>query len=830
MEHKQAFNEFLSKNLNGPQQMAVKSQDPATLVIAGAGSGKTRVITARIANLILNQEADPSSIVALTFTNKAAGEMKERIASFLGTSKRVPFVGTFHSYCLLLLRRNSSLLPFPEFSIIDSDDQVELIRKIITKNALTKYVTASQACYQLSTYKNNLLTKQAEDLVPQFIREIHREYEVEKAAAHCFDFDDLLIQGLNLFSKNADFRKIFQKRVRHLLVDEYQDTSVVQHQLLQYMALDANNKFTIDSLCAVGDEDQSIYSWRGATVANMLSFQRDFSPVSVVKIEQNYRSVQPILDAANCVIDNNRLRNPKNLWSEKEAKNRILIGHCRSGEQESSAIARFIQSFVKDKKKKLSDVAILYRTHFQSRQIEEALIYHSIPYKIVGGLQFYERKEIKDLLAYMRIISNPFDKISLFRAINCPTRGLGPKFEQDIHDAWTQNPMLDFKQILKFIKDSQPMGKQVSIGDFLRVFDGLNNSMLPGKVIEVILKATDYLGYLRQNYDPKEAEAKIENVKEFLGSAQLFEDKVASSSIETRSQVGSDSPDDPFGDSYNSWQPTAPTLENYLYDIALLQEKLAQNENSDKVQMMTLHAAKGLEFEAVIISGLDEGLLPGSKSLSTSEALEEERRLFYVGITRAQEHLLLFTASYRNSYGQIVEQVSSRFLSEIPAKLVHKVDFEKMLGMQITETLEAWFLGRALTSSVLTFSKPDYSRDSVATSSRGNHSVANRSVNNRSGTKSSYAKQNSNFSNSRYSVSTSKMPVSNKKPEADKISRLDSESNMGGWRSGLMVAHKKFGQGVIVKVEKNSEDFYLTVAFKSGQKKLLSSYVSKVNG
>lgn len=808
MENRNTFNEFLNKNLNEPQKMAVQSQDPATLVIAGAGSGKTRVITARIANLILNEDADPSSIVALTFTNKAAGEMKERIASFLGTAKRLPFVGTFHSYCLLLLRRNASLLPFPEFSIIDSDDQVEMIRKIITKNALTKFVTASQACYQLSTHKNNLLTKQAEDLVPPFIRDIYREYEIEKAAAHCFDFDDLLIQGLNLFSKHADFRNIFQKRVRHLLVDEYQDTSVVQHQLLQYMALDAENKFAIKSLCAVGDEDQSIYSWRGATVANMLSFQRDFSPVSVIKIEQNYRSVQPILDAANHLIDNNRLRNPKNLWSEKEAKNRILIGHCRSGEQEASAIARFIQSVAADKKKKLSDIAILYRTHFQSRQIEEALIYHSIPYKIIGGLQFYERKEIKDLLAYMRIISNPFDKISLFRAINCPARGLGPKFEQDVMDAWAENPFLDFKQILKLLKESQPMGKQVSIGDFLRVFDGLNNSMLPDKVIEKILKETDYLGYLRQNYDPREAEAKIENVKEFLVSAQLFEKKVASSLEMSMSQTSYSPPDDPFGDFS---VPTGATLENYLYDIALLQEKLAQNENSDKVQMMTLHAAKGLEFEAVIISGLDEGLLPGSKSLNTSEALEEERRLFYVGITRAQEHLLLFTTSYRNSYGQIVEQVASRFLSEIPSKLVYKVDFEKMLGMQITQALESWFVGRAMPSSVMTFSKPEKSAYA----------------------KPSYPTQKSSFSGSRHSATSSKLssnsPVSNKISDLNKTNNSDSEIQMGGWRSGLMVTHKKFGPGVIVKVEKNTEDFYLTVAFKCGQKKLLASYVSKVN-
>lgn len=818
MEHKQIFNEFLETGLNGPQLLAVKSKDPATLVIAGAGSGKTRVITARITNLILNQNVDSASIVALTFTNKAAGAMKDRITSFLGVAQKLPFVGTFHSYCLLLLRRNPELLPFPEFSIIDSDDQVELIRKIINKNALTKYISASQASYQISTYKNNLLanqsdkakqlgrTNQAENLIPQFIKDIYYEYETEKAASHCFDFDDLLIQALNLFTKNINFKEKFQKKIRHILVDEYQDTSVVQHKLLQGMALGTNGKLAVESLCAVGDEDQSIYSWRGATVANMLSFQRDFSPVKVVKIEQNYRSVKPILDAANNVIENNRLRNPKKLWSEKDAKNRILGGYCRSGEQEASVIARFIQSFSKSKNKKLSDIAILYRTHFQSRQLEEALIFHSIPYKIIGGLQFYERKEIKDLLAYMRIIANPFDKISLMRAINCPTRGLGPKFEQELFDFWTQNPMLDFKHVLKALKDSQPMGKQISISDFLRIFHDLDSIIPPVKVLETILKNIDYLGYLRQNYEPRESEAKIENVKEFLNSAQLFESKFIGSKSGIKHRLlqkspdynASDLPGDTSGDnnifSFESGNSldlsdqgvdtSGPTLENFLYEIALLQEKLTQNENADKVQMMTLHAAKGLEFDAVVISGLDEGLLPSNKSLSTSEALEEERRLFYVGITRAQEYLLLFTASSRNTYGQIVEQVQSRFLSEIPSKLVNKVDFEKLMGLQVNETLESWFLGKATEGSVMTFSNPA----TVAT--------------------------------------VSAKAVSAKAGARDKVKGDLPEE--GVWRNGLSVTHKKFGQGIVIKVEKSSEDFYLTVAFKCGQKKLLASYVNKI--
>lgn len=763
MEYKKVFNDFLKDQLNEPQRQAVQNQSPATLVIAGAGSGKTRVISARIANLILNENADSSSVVALTFTNKAAGEMKDRITTFLGGTTKLPFVGTFHSYCLLLLRRNIALLPFSEFSILDSDDQVDLIRKIITRNALNKYISANQACFQLSTYKNNLLTKQGDDLVPPFIREIHREYEAEKVSAHCLDFDDLLVHVLNLFNKNSEFRSTFQKKVRHILVDEYQDTSLVQHQLLKLMALNDKNEFTVSSLCAVGDEDQSIYSWRGATVANMLSFQRDFAPVNVVKIEQNYRSVQPILDAANRLIENNRLRNSKNLWSEKQARDRILVGYCRSGDQEASIIANLIQVISKNKNKKLSEVAILYRTHFQSRQIEEALMYNSIPYKIIGGLQFYERKEIKDLLAYLRVISNPFDKISLLRAINCPARGLGPKFEQELLDAWMKNPLLDFRQLLMFLKQSQPPAKQVSVTDFLNIFTSLNSSVTPEKALEIILKETDYLGYLRKEYEQKEADTKIENVKEFLVAANLFEKKVLNAT-----QLGSSVEGD--------FISLKPTLENFLYEIALLQEKLQKDDNQEKVQLMTLHAAKGLEFDTVIISGLDEGLLPSARSLNTSEELEEERRLFYVGITRAREYLMLLSASCRNSFGQIVDQVSSRFLSEIPSRLVKKFDFEKMLGMQIKKTFEEWILGKSIPSSVVTFSRP--------------------------------------------------IPTCVKK-EKNEIHNIKKDSSV--WAKGMVVAHDKFGQGVVIKVEKSLDDFYLTVAFKIGQKKLLASYLSKVN-
>lgn len=762
-----SFDNFINSGLNEFQQKAVVCDNPATLVIAGAGSGKTRVITSRIAYLILKKNADPTSIVALTFTNKAAGEMKERISKFLSGSKRLPFVGTFHSYCLLLLRRNAALLPFSNFSIMDTDDQIDLIKKIINRNALQKKISANQATYQLSTYKNNLLVRKMEDFVNPLIKEIYQEYEAEKSAAHCLDFDDLLFQILHLFRKNEEFRKTFQEKVRHLLVDEYQDTSHVQHELLKLMALDKDNKFCLDSVCAVGDEDQSIYSWRGATVTNMLSFQSDFAPVKVVKIEQNYRSVQPILEVANGLIKNNRLRNPKNLWSEREAKNRVIAGYCRSSEQEADTIARFIQA--RAKTKKLSEIAVLYRTHFQSRQIEEALIYYSIPYKIVGGLQFYERKEIKDLLAYMRLIVNPFDRVSMMRTINCPSRGLGEKFEQEMLGEWNRNSMLDFGQLLLFLKENETNTKKLAIDEFLNIFVGLNAQMSPAHCLETIVSRTDYYSYLRRNYDDREADAKVENVKEFINATILFEGKYKAQKQNL--------PLDEYYDELNGTDISSePTLENFLYEIALLQEKLEKNQNQEQVQLMTLHAAKGLEFDTVIINGLNESVLPSAKSLNTNEELEEERRLFYVGITRAQEYLLLLNAYARNSFGQIVEQVPSRFLTEIPSSHCLKVDLERMHVVEATKLWHDW-LGGNSTDNVITFGKSNKHKSSL--SPNHDESVV--------------------------------------------------EKTKSGWRTGVVVLHSKFGQGIITKVEKASDqDYYLTVAFKSGQKKLLSSYLKCV--
>jgi len=741
------FDQFLKKELNEQQRNAVTLQNGATLVIAGAGSGKTRVITARIAHLILNENKDPSSIIALTFTNKAANEMKKRVSSFLKEKYSLPFVGTFHSYCLLLLKTNPKMLPYTTFSIIDADDQQSLIKKILKKNGLEKQFSASQIQYQISFLKNKLLTNLEEEFTQPIFKEIFFEYEREKASSHSLDFDDLILQVLRVLQKDNTIKNLFQQKVQNILVDEYQDTNSAQHELLKNMVINQKGKFAIETLCAVGDEDQSIYSWRGAMVTNMLKFQDDFAPVTKIKIEQNYRSVDPILKAANEVISNNKTRFPKNLWSTRKASNRILAINGKSDYQEADTITTIVKNLPEDKK--FNECAIIYRTHFQSRIIEETFIRNSIPYNIVGGIRFYERKEIKDLLAYLRLVVNPFDKTSLFRIINCPSRGLGTKFEEQLFTQWHQNNLLDFKQILEQITTTLPPLKSESIKNFLNVFEKLDKNQKTSIVIDQILEHTDYKSFLKKTYESDEADSKIENISELLRSIDYFE---------THQKEKNDT-----------------TLENFLHEVALLQEKIKNNENKeDQIQMMTMHAAKGLEFDTVIMCGLEEGILPSSKSLNSLQSLEEERRLFYVGMTRAKERLILTHANYRNNFGQICDQVVSRFLTEVPSKLVQYVDISQSHPIQIQSLVSKW-LGKKTKSDLLTFK--DFFKPKTTKS-----------------TKKSF-----------------------------------KASQTTTWRKNQTVVHKKFGTGLIKKVErKNSDEYYLTVLFKTGEKKLLSSFLKRI--
>ncbi len=747
------------------------------LVVAGAGSGKTRVITTRIANLITTEDVHPGNIVALTFTNKAANEMKERVAGYLEAGAELPFVGTFHSYCLRLLRSNPAF-GFEKFSILDGEDQLSLVKKIIKRFAVERHIKPSQALYAISSARNNPNRKPAG--MPsqvKLIQEIGMAYEEDKTRSHSFDFDDLIQKVLEMLQSNESFREELNNNVKHLLVDEYQDTNSVQHELLKLIATNSKNKTTFDSLCAVGDEDQSIYSWRGAEVANMKQFKKDFKPVEVIKIEQNYRSVQPILHIANEVIQHNSQRNDKELWSERKAKNRVIRISCRSGYQEADIAAKIFQSLPKNTE--FNQCAFLYRTHHQSRALEEALIEAAIPYRIVGGIRFYERKEIKDLLAYLRLIMNPFDRVSFFRVLNCPTRGLGAKFEALVGSLWQQEPLLDFHQILKKVREeySDTLSvKHISgLREFLETFEELNSSMQPDKALNEIIHRIGYRGYLKDSYEEREARTKRENIDELVSSAAAFASDKKKENI---------------------------SLEGFLHDVALMQEKL-KDESDNCVQLMTLHSAKGLEFDLVIIGGLEEGLLPSSMSLNERAEIEEERRLFYVGITRARERLAILSAQNRMTYGQMNDQSPSRFLHEVPRKSCIDINAAESYPSEVNSAIYE-FLGRTPEKSgIMTFGAPP-------------SAVKSRNKNDRPFTPS----QPTTFQqHPRKEKAFRKTPITSK------------SAGTGQWRIHRPVLHEKFGTGVIRAIERNADspgEFYITALFKIGEKKILSTFLKVI--
>jgi len=745
------FNSFLETNLNNSQKKAVTHDSGSLLVVAGAGSGKTRVITARIANLILNKQVFPTEIVALTFTNKAAKEMQERIRHFLGSSKDVPFIGTFHAYCMYLLKKNAALLQIPFFSILDEDDQKKIIAGILARNNLTKKISVQSVSYRISGIKNKLINpgdahaQYAND--PLFAR-IYQAYEQERIASKCFDFDDLLLEGLKLFT-HKEFQAAFQQEVRHILIDEYQDTNVVQHELLKRMAKNSKKQFAIDSICVVGDEDQSIYSWRGATVANIVDFKKDFPDTNLITIEQNYRSVQPILQVANQVIQHNKIRNPKQLWSERPASDRIGKINCLSEYHEGDMIAEFVSALVK--KNPAQTTAILYRTHFQSRAIEEALVKKSIPYKIIGGIQFYERKEIKDLLAYLRLIVNPFDRPSFFRVINCPLRGLGDKFETVFYERWHQEPFLTFIDIAKKMIEEKAVGRAqtATLTDFIHIFETINPANKPSAILDQIISKTGYLAYLKKSYEQQELQERTENIRELTNAMQFFESNGTN------------------------------RLDGFLNEVALMSDmQKKQTTDHNPVLMMTMHAAKGLEFDTVVIPGLEDGLLPSSRSLFEPEKLEEERRLFYVGITRAKERLLLSRCRYRYAYGQMTDQIESRFLDEVPSQYLFAHDLSHTRQPEAHLFFAQWLGTKKHTSSdidtspVLTFGK-------TAT------------------------------------VSKQKKPIPPKQDSA--------------WQKNQPVKHEKFGVGIVQSAKENLDESYtISVQFKEGLKKISSKFLEKV--
>jgi Superfamily I DNA and RNA helicases len=744
--------------LNPAQQQAVDTIAGPVLIIAGAGSGKTRIITSRIISLINNHGVYPSEIVALTFTNKAANEMKERIAASIAR-KDIPFIGTFHSYCLRLLKENISLVQAPFISIMDEDDQRKLITGILHRTNLHKSISARQASYYISQMKNktiNFNKPSAQLFDHPLMPDIYMAYEEEKRASKCLDFDDLLLQAVFLFKKHPEFKTMFQQRIRHVLVDEYQDTNVVQHELLKQMTI-AHDVLAIDSICAVGDEDQSIYSWRGATVENILQFQKDFPGTSIIKVEQNYRSVQPILEVANHVIQKNRQRNPKTLWSDRPAKNRISLLTCLSEYQEAEAIGHVVTTAREHKKQ--ASIAVLYRTHAQSRAIEELLIKKSIPYKIIGGIQFYERKEIKDLLAYITLITNPFHRTSFFRIINTPARGLGDKFEELFFEHWQDQPLMTFIDLANFLCQEKviPPSKIKTVQAFAAIFQDLTPEDTPSTALNSILLRSEYMSYIKKTYDKEDARTRVENIQELMDAMRHFE------------------------------REENATVASFLDAVTLLQEKLAATDDlQEKVLLMTLHAAKGLEFDTVIITGLEEGILPSTRSLNESNAVEEERRLFYVGITRARERLLLLNAKFRYTYGKMVDQCASQFLDELPRNLITTHDCAYWKQDTFRNFFADWF-GIFNTNTAST----PYTRP-ITIDER----------------KQSFQ-----------SIIAHKIKTA---PPAPTV------SSSSEWKKNQPVSHVTFGTGLVQEVEVKKDDTIVTVNFKSGIKKIMSKFLQHV--
>ncbi len=637
------------KDLNPAQREAATHVSGPLLILAGAGSGKTRVLAYRISYLVGVEKIDPQKILAVTFTNKAAGEMKSRVEKLLGKSGFNIWVSTFHSLCARILRVEAGALGYTRnFSIYDESDQLSLIKKCMEElNISTKQFSKEAILNHISRAKDKLIdwqeySSQTEDIFEQNAARVYELYEKKLKEANAFDFDDLIMKTVEIFRNYPSILKKYQNRFEYIMVDEYQDTNHAQYVLVNLLASKDRN------LCVVGDEDQSIYGWRGADIRNILDFERDYPDAKVVKLEENYRSTQVILDAATAVVRNNTERKGKTLYTKSRAGERVGLFYVENDRLESKALVSRMQHFMHTADYARSDFVVLYRTNAQSRLFEQELRDNGIPYVIVGGVRFYERKEIKDILAYLKVIANPRDEVSLKRIINTPGRGIGEKTISKMESFCRRQNLSFFKGIIqiKEIEGISPRTK-VTIKDFakmMREFIKIKEEKPVDELTEIIAERSGYLDELKRE-KTVEAENRIENVGELINATSEFKERSEN-----------------------------PTLEGFLEEVSLITDIDQWDNTKDAVTLMTLHAAKGLEFPVVFIAGLEEGLFPLSRSLESTSELEEERRLFYVGITRAKERLFLSYALHRRRFGDMTN-LRSRFLDEIPEELLEVEDY-----------------------------------------------------------------------------------------------------------------------------------------------------------
>ncbi len=634
----------LLDSLNDRQREAVTATEGPLLVLAGAGSGKTRVLTYRIAHLVRDLGVEPRHILAFTFTNKAAGEMKERVYDLLGGAPRDLWVGTFHATGVRILRRKGQARGIdPGFSIYDTDDQESLLRKILKDLDLADRELAPKAVRSaISGAKNALVTPeeyeaQAESFRQERIARIFAEYQKRLRASNALDFDDLIGETIRLFEENPEVRALFAERFRYVLVDEYQDTNAAQVRLIHHLASVHHN------LCVVGDDDQSIYGWRGADLRNILSFEKVYPEAKVVRLEQNYRSTGNILSAANAVVERNRARKEKTLWTEKPAGDRLRLTVVANEEDEAARVVAAVASEVNRGSVPMSQVAVLYRTNAQSRALETGFRNAAVPYELVGGTAFYQRREVKDLLAYLRLLVNEQDDLAFTRVVNTPKRGIGTtSLERLAGHAYREGTSL--YRSLATVEDAAeiPSGARAKLAQFHALMEELRgrSGERVDEVLKDLIERVGYLDYLDHS-DPETAGDRAENVEELVAGARLFAER------------------DEGGD-----------VSAFLNEVALLTDVDRFDEKAEKVRLMTIHNAKGLEFRVVCVAGLEEGLLPHVSSMDSDEALEEERRLFYVALTRAMDRVHLFSAMARQKWGGSTAALLSRFAEEIPETLL----------------------------------------------------------------------------------------------------------------------------------------------------------------
>jgi DNA helicase II / ATP-dependent DNA helicase PcrA len=764
--------DFLNE-LNGVQYDAATQVDGPSLVIAGAGSGKTRVLTYRIAHL-LNLGVNPRSILALTFTNKAAKEMKERIGRLVGESQAHSlWMGTFHSIFAKILRFEAQTLGYANtFTIYDSQDSKNAVRQIIKALNLDDQIYKPNDVFsRISHSKNNLITPQAYAASPRIMEndranrkpqlvEVYKEYVNRCYKAGVMDFDDLLMNTNILFRDFPEALQKYQQKFKYILVDEYQDTNYAQYLIIKKLAQEHRN------ICVVGDDAQSIYSFRGAKIENILNFRNDYQDYKLFKLEQNYRSTQNIVNAANSIIARNKNQIKKNVWSSNEEGDRIKVIKVTTDVEEGFVVANFIIDIRMAEQMVYQDFAILYRTNSQSRIFEEALRKRNIPYKVYGGLSFYQRKEIKDLLAYLRLIVNNRDDEAFRRIINYPARGIGDTTMAKI-EAYAEHQNTTLFQVVSSIElfrldiNKGVQNKISQFASFIRQFSQQTKTMDAYEVAYEVAKSSGIINDLKQEKTP-ESISRFENIEELLNSIREFT-------------------------SQNDIDSGPLTLEHYLENVALLTDADAEKpEDMDKVTIMTMHAAKGLEFRVVFIVGVEEELLPSSMSLTTIEDIEEERRLFYVGITRAKEKAFLLHSENRYRWGNLTHCSPSRFLSEIDEQYLdlpeennaHADDFETSSGAN-TWTRKPKFQK---------FSKPD---------------------------SEPLPKFNNNKNLVKMEQAESKQPI-----VAD--FQADDPSTI---QTGMLVLHERFGTGKVIHLEGDLPNIKATVFFQNaGQKQLLLKF------